>query len=92
MSNKYLCKKSFLPVHFISSQISNACQSQPGTIFNVVFKWFRWIIAKIRLKSNINKHVNSWEEAIHRWTDWYFTTCKLRFITVKLIRIESKIN
>jgi hypothetical protein len=48
----------------------NAGQSQSGTIFDVILKWFPlWIIAKIGLNNTIQQ-TDTWEEAIHRWTDW----------------------
>jgi hypothetical protein len=50
MSNKYV----FL-CHSVSPSLlfSNAAQFQAGTMFDVVFKWFRWIIAKISHNSSI---------------------------------------
>jgi hypothetical protein len=83
-------KVPFLQVHF--HFFSNACQSQSGTIVDVVFKCFRRVITKICFKRSIKKHVNSWEEVIHRRTDWNFPIySKFRFISI-LIIIDVKIN
>jgi hypothetical protein len=59
----------FLAVHF--HFFLNAVQSQAGTIVDVVYEWFAlWVITKVG-HNNTFRQKDTWEEAIHRWTDWF---------------------
>jgi hypothetical protein len=80
MSKNYVFIVPFSPVHLNSSHLSNACQFQAGTIFDVIFEWFGGVIAKIYLERRRKPYCDCREKAFQRGTDWNFPTCKFRCI------------